>query len=53
LGYDLVWFGFEDKSQLNRKIRSMRFGLIRLTFKIKLKPNQTNVIWIRSVGACF
>jgi len=37
-----VWFGFEDKSHSNRKIIKYVFGLFRLTFKIKIEPNQTN-----------
>jgi len=37
----VVSFGFEDKSHPNRKIKNMRFGLVRLTFKIQSEPNQT------------
>jgi len=31
----------------------MRFGLVRLTLKIKFEPNQTNAVWVGSVGAIF
>jgi len=31
----------------------MRFGLVRLAFKMKTKPNQTNAVWIDSVVAVF
>jgi len=40
-----VWFGFQVKSHLNHKKKSMRFGLVRLTFKIKSKPNQIKPMW--------
>jgi len=29
----------------------MQFGLVRLIFKKSSKPNQTNAVWIGSVGA--
>jgi len=31
----------------------MQFGLVWLTLKIKAEPNQTNAVWIESVGAIF
>ena len=31
----------------------MRFGLVRLTLKIKSEPNQTKTDWVGSVGAVF
>jgi len=31
----------------------MQFGLVRLSLKIKSEPNQTNAVWIESVGAVF
>jgi hypothetical protein len=50
---DGVWFDFEVKSYPNRKIKKHVFDLVQLTSKIKTEPNQTNVVWVRSVGAIF
>jgi len=32
---------------------AVRFGLVRLILKIKSEPNQTNAVWVGSVGAVF
>jgi len=31
----------------------MQFGLVPLSFKMKIKPNQSNMVWIGSVVAVF
>jgi len=50
-----VWFSFEVKSHPSRKINmyAVWFGSVDFTNKIRTKPNQTNAVWIRSVGAVF
>jgi len=50
-----VWFGFEVKSHPNRKIKkyAVWFGSVDFENKIQTKPNQTNAVWIGSVGAVF
>jgi len=42
-----VWFGFEGKSHLNRKIKkhAVWFGLVWLTFKMKSESNQSKPMW--------
>jgi len=50
---DTVWFGFENKSHPNHKKKNMMFGLVGFKNKIRTKPNQTNAVWVGSVGAIF